>query len=100
MAENVGAHENHVAKALVRFLDRSAEPVGFGVLVATGKVVTCAHVVAMSMGEEPSLAAPPSGNRVLLDFPFLAPGRILTADSAAWRARASDGSGDVAGLVL
>jgi WD40 repeat protein len=108
MAGTVGGHENLVARALVRVLARSADPVdpkmtpvGFGLLVAPGKVVTCAHVVTLSAGEEPGpdLAMPPSG-RVLLDFPFVAPGRMVTAGVAAWRAGDGDGSGDVAGLVL
>ena len=76
------------------------KPIGFGLLVAAGKVVTCAHVVAESVGgDDPYLSEPPR-QRVLLDFPFLAPGRILTADVAAWKARAGDGTGDVAGLIL
>src|SRR5215472_1211102 len=96
---NIGGRENLVARALVRICDRSANPVGFGLLVAADKVVTCAHVVALSMGDEPSVASVPR-ERVFLDFPFLAPERLLTAAVAAWRARADDGSGDVAGLVI
>ena len=101
MAGTAGGHENLVARALVRVLARSADPVGFGLLVAPGKVVTCAHVVSLSTGGEPGpdLTLPPV-ERVLLDFPFVAPGRIVTAAVAAWRIGDGDGSGDVAGLVL
>jgi len=95
-----GGHENLVAQALVRILDKSSDHYGFGLLVANGRVVTCAHVVAGSMGEPDELAAPPSRGRVRLDFPFIAPGQVLTAGTAAWRAMADDGSGDLAGLVL
>jgi WD40 repeat protein len=93
-------HENLVARALVRILDKSGDHFGFGLLVAKGRVVTCAHVVAGSMGEPDELPAPPSRGRVRLDFPFIAPGQVLTAVAAAWRAMADDGSGDVAGLAL
>ncbi|MFI0350916.1 WD40 repeat domain-containing protein [Actinomadura sp. 9N407] len=50
---------------------------GFALLVAPGKVVTCAHVVADSMGEEMTLRTAPERCRVRLDFPFVAPGRHL-----------------------
>jgi WD40 repeat protein len=95
-----GGHENLVARALVRILDKSGEYFGFGLLVAEGKVVTCAHVVAGSMGEPDGLPAPPSRGRIRLEFPFIAPGQVLTAVASAWQAMAADGSGDVAGLVL
>ena len=100
-AERAGGRENLVARALVRIRDRETEDhCGFGLLVAEGRVVTCAHVVAESMGEPDELAVPPSRGRVRLDFPFITPGRVLTAAVSAWRAMAEDGSGDVAGLVL
>ncbi|MGK5550637.1 nSTAND1 domain-containing NTPase [Actinomadura kijaniata] len=89
-----------VARALARILDQQGRHVGFGLLVAPGKVVTCAHVVADSMGEPPTLQMPPQRRRVRLDFPFSAPGRVLTAAVVAWRPMAEDGSGDVAGLDL
>lgn len=98
--EPASGHENLVARALVRILSRSGDHVGFGLLVAERRVVTCAHVVAASVGEPDELPAPPSRGRVLLDFPFIAPGKMLTAVASAWRAMAGDGSGDVAGLVL
>lgn len=97
---DVAAHENLVARALARILDKSGNHVGFGLLVTEGKVVTCAHVVAGSMGEPDELPAPPARGRIRLDFPFIAPGQVLTAVASAWRAMADDGSGDVAGLVL
>ena len=100
MADVFAGHENLVARALVRILDKSANHFGFGLLVAEGKVVTCAHVVAGSMGEPDDLRAPPSRGRIRLDFPFIAPGQVLTAVASAWQAMATDGNGDVAGLVL
>ena len=64
--------------------------------------MTCAHVVAQSLDAEYSLETPPSRGRVRLDFPFLAPGRVLTAEARAdaWQPAAGYGNGDVAGLVL
>ncbi|MGH3220910.1 MAG: trypsin-like peptidase domain-containing protein [Streptosporangiaceae bacterium] len=93
--------ENLLARALVRVYgsDRTAGPIGFGLLVAPGKVVTCAHVVAQAVGDEPATQSPPTG-RVLLDFPFVAAGQIVTAAIAAWQARTNGDSDDVAGLVL
>jgi WD40 repeat protein len=96
----VSGHENLVARALVRILDKSGDHFGFGLLVAEGRVVTCAHVVAGSMGEPDELPAPPTRSRVRLEFPFIAPGQVLTAVASAWSAMSADGSGDVAGLVL
>jgi WD40 repeat protein len=109
VADSPASRENLVARALVRVLDRSTEPVGFGLLVASGKVVTCAHVAALSFGETPGPEIQPPPGRVLLDFPFLAPGRILTAEPVAWQQSVDRGGnaealvrdgGDVAGLVL
>src|SRR5262249_43312896 len=93
-------HDNSVRLALVRILDQGTDPVGFGLLVAAGKVVTCAHVVAQSLGEKDTYAEFPDRRRVRLDFPFLAPGRVLTAAIVAWVAMAEDGTGDIAGLEL
>ncbi|WP_308206104.1 nSTAND1 domain-containing NTPase [Actinoallomurus spadix] len=73
---------------------------GFGLLVDSARVITCAHVVARSLGEPDDCEAPPPGTRVQLDFPLLAPGEVLTATIEAWAAMADDGRGDVAGLVL
>ncbi len=73
---------------------------GFALLMAPGRAVTCAHVVAESMGEDMTLRSPPQRRRVRLDFPFVAPGRVLTAAVVAWRPMNKDGSGDVAGLEL
>jgi len=85
----VSGHENLVARALVRILDKSGDHFGFGLLVADGRVVTCAHVVAGSMGEPDELAVPPARGRVRLEFPFIAPGQVLTAAASAWQAMAA-----------
>jgi WD40 repeat protein len=100
LMDAASGHENLVARALVRILDKSGDHFGFGLLVAEGRVVTCAHVVAGSMEEPDELPAPPSRGRVRLEFPFVAPGQVLTAVASAWLAMAADGSGDVAGLIL
>ncbi|MGW3353756.1 nSTAND1 domain-containing NTPase [Nonomuraea rubra] len=97
MTENP-RHDGLVASALVRILDREGIVTGFGLYVAPGKVVTCAHVVAMSFGEPATLESPAGRRRVRLDFPFLAPGLVFTAKIVAWRPLAADGTGDVAGL--
>ncbi|MBN1174449.1 MAG: trypsin-like peptidase domain-containing protein [Micromonosporaceae bacterium] len=98
--KNAVHHTNLVRFALVRVLGPDGVPVGFGLLVAAGRVVTCAHVAALSLGEQECLAEIPVRRRVRLDFPFLAPGRILTAAVVAWAPMAEDGTGDIAGLEL
>ncbi|MFI9559080.1 nSTAND1 domain-containing NTPase [Nonomuraea endophytica] len=88
-----------MATALVRVLDRRGEYMGFGLLAAPGKVLTCAHVVARAL-EEPNGLEDGRGRIIHLDFPFVAEGLTVTSRVAVWTAMGEDGTGDVAGLEL
>ncbi|MFF0205827.1 trypsin-like peptidase domain-containing protein [Streptomyces sp. NPDC005017] len=72
---------------------------GFGLLAAHDKVVTCAHVVATALGLPHTYPEAPK-EPVFLDFPLREPGRLLSARVASWTAMLPDGEGDVAGLLL
>ncbi|MGK5550638.1 nSTAND1 domain-containing NTPase [Actinomadura kijaniata] len=80
-------------------LDTEGMPVGFGLLLAPGKVVTCAHVIAQALNKPEDLKDPPAGS-VTLDFPFLDNPHRVRARIAAWHAMERDGDGDIAGLEL
>lgn len=73
--------------------------VGAGFLVSERQVLTCAHVVAQSLGIPDTTTAIPQG-QVLLDFPIIAPEQRLTAGVVTWQPVQSDGRGDVAGLEV
>jgi Trypsin-like peptidase domain len=85
--------------SLVRILTASGQVVGAGFLVGEREVLTCAHVVAGALGladdapEKPELV-------VSLDFPRIAPGKLLTARVLLWRPPRADGGDDIAGLEL
>jgi Trypsin-like peptidase domain len=85
--------------AIARVHGAQGRVVGGGFLVERDKVVTCAHVVARALGladDEP----PPAQAEVRLDFPLIAPGELVTAQSEVWQAPQADHTGDVAGLTL
>lgn len=85
--------------ALVRLVDAEGAGHGLGLLVAEREIVTCAHVVNLARGVSWEDAAHPAAP-VLVEFPFVAPGRRYTAEVTAWRPPGADGAGDVAGLRL
>lgn len=94
-----GAATDAMRPGLVRFLDQRGRPVGFGLLAAPDKVVTCAHVVATALGLPLTYPEAPR-EPVFLDFPLREPGHLLSARVASWTAMLPDGKGDVAGLLL
>ncbi|MFI0350917.1 trypsin-like peptidase domain-containing protein [Actinomadura sp. 9N407] len=80
-------------------MDEDGDHWGFGLLVAPGKVVTCAHVVAQAVGEPNELAYAPAGT-IRLAFPFLGPQAETSARVAAWAPMMGEDSGDIAGLEI
>ena len=84
--------------ALVRVRKHDGEPVGAGLLVAEGLVLTCAHVINQALGVADDSQGQPS-EAVRLDFPFL-PSEPYVAKVVRWIPVAQDGSGDIAGLAL
>ena len=86
--------------SIVRIRAADGRTVGAGFLVGEKQVLTCAHVVAGALGlpdDAPEVQKPGffRKTRFLLDFPLVAPERILTARVTHWQ----PGS-DVAGLEL
>ena len=84
--------------ALVRVRTHDGTPVGAGVLVDQGLVLTCAHVINQALGVADDNQAQPS-KVIRLDFPFLSP-EPYAAEVVHWIPVATDGSGDIAGLKL
>jgi hypothetical protein len=80
--------------SVVRIRAPEGRTVGAGFLVAEGQVLTCAHVIATALGLPEDAPQTPQAE-VHLDFPLVAPARILTARVIHWQ----PGS-DVAGLEL
>ena len=76
---------------------------GLGVLVGSGQVVTCAHVVNMALGREQRGQVPPGGSDVVqVEFPLLPGAPVREARIVAWLPPPGSGTGggDVAGLEL
>ena len=90
-------------EGFVRILTRSKEntftPVGAGVLVSRQWILTCAHVVNTSLNLPPNSSENPDGE-IWLDFPLIAPGKILRSRLVVWQPPQSDMQGDIAGLEL
>jgi WD40 repeat protein len=93
--------------AIVRL--RSLKPgqptAGLGLLISSTQLVTCAHVVNTALGRGPRVQEPPGeSERVLVEFPQLAPGHVWTARTvaSAWAPPPATGmaGGDIAGLIL
>ena len=64
--------------SVVRVRAASGRTIGAGFLVAARQVLTCAHVVAQALGLPDDTLETPQ-DEVLLDFPLVVPGRVLTA---------------------
>lgn len=91
--------------AIVRICTATRNYVGVGVLVSVKHVLTCAHVVADALRRSRTQQDQPA-ETVYLDFPFIAPGQLLSAKVVFWRAVLPDQSvlpemgEDIAGLEL
>lgn len=83
------AHEN----SLIRILSPSGNPVGTGFLLSPAQAVTCAHVVAQALRLPLTDELPAA--ELMLDFPLLAPGHLLSARAFLW-----DAPSDVAVLEI
>ena len=69
--------------SVVRIYAKSGTVIGAGCLVSQKQILTCAHVVASALGLRADSREMPSAE-VSLDFPRLAPGRILKAKVVFW----------------
>lgn len=70
--------------AIVRICTATRNYVGVGVLVSVKYVLTCAHVVADALKRSRTQQDQPT-ETVYLDFPFIAPGQLLSAKVVFWR---------------
>jgi len=84
----------------VRILNAGGSPVGAGVLLSDGRVLSCAHVVRMAL--EPDDDGDPQSRPVLLDFPGSVEGKRCTAEvlRGGWAPQLLDERGDIAVLGL
>ncbi len=83
--------------SLVRICDRFTEPVGIGVLVQGGFIVTCAHVAAAAVGRtnfQQVVHAPKEP--IALDFPFSQQRNEFTAKVIGWTPYRANQAGDIA----
>lgn len=81
----------------IRMADRTV--VGVGFLVDEQHIFTCAHVVTQSLGLPEDIPDAPQAP-IRLDFPLVAPKKLLTAKVVRWQPRQEDESGDIAVLQL
>jgi tetratricopeptide (TPR) repeat protein len=90
-------------EGFVRFFSLSNSnkftPVGAGILVSRQWIITCAHVVNSSLNLPPGSTEIPTGD-VWLDFPFVAPKKVLKSYIVAWQPPQEEMRGDIAGLCL
>lgn len=92
--------------AIVRICTKNKKYVGVGVLVSDKHVLTCAHVVADALPPRSRTQQDQPNEPIYLDFPFVAPGQLLSAKVVFWRPILPDLSvlpetgEDIAGLEL
>src|SRR5436305_5139218 len=85
--------------SIVRIRTPDRLVVGAGFLADHQHIFTCAHVVTQALGlPEETLAAPSAD--IWLDFPLIAPKKLLTAKVVCWHPRLEDESGDIAVLQV
>ncbi len=85
--------------SIVRICNANGLVVGAGFLVGERHVLTCAHVVAGTLGLADDVPEKPQAP-VYLDIPRVAPRKLLTARVVLWRPPRTDGGDDIAGLEL
>ena len=79
-----GSSANEQLRASVaRIFDARGDVVGAGFLVSERHLVTCAHVVAQALGLPHDTPSPPA-REVRLDFPLIAPQRLLASRVVGW----------------
>jgi len=81
----------------IRMADRTV--VGAGFLVDEQHIFTCAHVVTQSLDLPEDISDAPQAP-IWLDFPLLAPKKLLTAKVVRWLPKQEDERGDIAVLEL
>jgi WD40 repeat protein len=86
--------------SIVRICSEDGQVVsGAGFLVSENHIITCAHVIS-NLLNLPDYGAVVPTEAVFLDFPMLAPGRIIRAHVSQWIPPSDDGGGDIATLEL
>jgi hypothetical protein len=91
--------------AIVRIWSVDGNIVGMGFLIDDREILTCAHVVTSALGISDDTPELPT-DKICLDFPFVAPGDMLTAKAIFWppiqfhSSNESEHEEDIAGLEL
>src|SRR5579884_834433 len=85
--------------SIVRIRTPDRTVVGAGFLVDQQHIFTCAHVVTQALGLPEETPNAPSAD-IWLDFPLVAPKKLLTAKVVRWYPKLEDESGDIAVLQL
>ena len=81
----------------IRRADRTV--VGVGFLVDGQHIFTCAHVVTQALDLPEDVPEAPQA-QILLDFPLVAPKKLLKAEVVHWEPKQEDETGDIAVLRL
>ena len=81
----------------IRRADRTV--VGAGFLVNEQHIFTCAHVVTQALDLPDDVPEAPQA-QIWLDFPLVAPKKLLTAEVVYWEPKQEDETGDIAVLRL
>ena len=71
-----------IQSGIIRILDKNHHPVGAGILVNPDTAITCAHVVSLAL-EIKVFSEKPEKN-ISIDFPFLTPGIVSSAEVIVW----------------
>jgi len=70
--------------SVVRIYSNKGKVIGAGFLVSPKRILTCAHVVASSLGIDSTTSSIPEAE-ISLDFPGVVPGKMFTAKVVFWR---------------
>lgn len=80
---------DQIKSSLTRILNIHESVVGTGFLISQQHVITCAHVIAESLGiHGPGLRVEAAS--IGIDFPFIAPSRRMSAKVVCWRLDSPD----------
>jgi hypothetical protein len=69
--------------SVVRIYSNKGKVIGAGFLVSPKRILTCAHVVASSLGIDSTTSSIPEAE-ISLDFPGVVPGQMFTAKVVFW----------------
>jgi len=86
-------------ESIVRIYNSNKDVVGGGFLVNVDQVLTCAHVITEALKIPLDTYEKPQ-EKLFLDFPFVEPNNLLSANVVFWEPITASETGDIAGLQL